>query len=267
MIGDRLIDFFVSNGTDDRGRVLLQLIGQSDEWLEKNHDFIQWLFPLSEKSGANPNAPLIDVNLVSLFSFNSVAQENMLMGFDRMLSFYGMQRNNKIITKGENWYLRKDNWFVTPTHNDLRITRILKSMSILGLGDYSQALLDTLLQLASEQDCGFSSDAIDYWKSAVSAKWDRNHGMYSSEVEYKHDSKEEVQEGVRSLLQMILKFSELDELDVNEKFRLDQIRYRAAHVAWQTGVMGKTEYLKEVDEYIGLIAGAMGGTVHKVNPH
>ena len=55
MIGHPLIDFFADNGADNRGRVLLQIVGQSDEWLESTHDFIQWLFPLSEASGANPN--------------------------------------------------------------------------------------------------------------------------------------------------------------------------------------------------------------------
>ena len=145
MIGDPLIDFFASNGTDDSGRVLLQIVGQSDEWLERTHDYIQWLFPLAERSGANPNAPLIGVNLVSLFNFNTTAQKNMLLGLDRMLSFYGLQRNQKTITKGSNWYLRKDNWFVTPTHNDLRIARMLKSLSILGFAEYAQALLDAIL--------------------------------------------------------------------------------------------------------------------------
>lgn len=167
MTGQPLIDFFTDAGTDDRGRSFRQIISQPDEWLERNHDFIQWLFPLRERSGANPNAPLIDANLVSLFTSNETARNNMLRGLDRMLSFYGLKRNGKSITKGENWLLRKDNWFVSPTHNDLRITRMIKSMSLLGFGDYAHAFLDALLQLSADPECGFSSEAIGYWKSAA----------------------------------------------------------------------------------------------------
>lgn len=268
MIGNPLIDFFIHNGTDNRGRVLLQIVGQSDEWLESIHDFIQWLFPLSEASGANPNAPLIDVNLVSLFGFNEAARSNMLLGLDRMLSFYGLQRKGTSITKGENWYLREDNWFDRPTHNDLRITRMLKSLSILGFGDHAQAFLYALLKLSNELDCGFSSDAIGYWKSAVSAKWEPHSGEYpAAEGEYMQATREELQKGIRSLLKMARRFSELEGLGKNETFRMDQIRFRAALIARQTGVMGRSDFQAECDRHAVVLADAMGGTAYHIDLH
>lgn len=170
MASELLVDFFSGVGTDDRGRRLDFIVDQSDEWLECTHDYIQWLFPLAVKSGANPDAPLVSDGLVDLFRVNQTAQNNMLRGLDRMLSFYGLQRSNKTITKGASWHFRKENWFLSPTHNDLRITRMLKSMQILGFGNYAQSLLDELLQLSSEPDCGFSDDAIGYWKSSLLIK-------------------------------------------------------------------------------------------------
>lgn len=267
MIGNQLADFFVDSGTDDRGRVLLQIIGQSDEWLESTHDYIQWLFPLSEKSGANPNAPLIEVNLVSLFSFNEAARSNMLLGLDRMLSFYGLQRKGTSITKGENWYLRKENWFVSPTHNDLRITRMLKSLSILGFGDYAQAFLDTLLKLTSEPDCGLSSDAIGYWKSAVLAKWDPQEETPFADAEYMQVTREELQNGIRSLLKMVQRFSEREGSDENETLRMDQVRFRAVVVARQAGVMSRSDFRAECDRNTGVLARAMGGTAYRIDLH
>lgn len=267
MIGDPLIDFFADNGTDNRGRVLLQIVGQSDEWLESTHDFIQWLFPLSEASGANPNAPLIDVNLVSLFGFNEAARSNMLLGLDRMLSFYGLQRKGTSISKGENWYLREDNWFDRPTHNDLRITRMLKSLSILGFGDYAQAFLDALLKLYSEPDCGFSSDAIGYWKSAVSEKWDPHDETPVADTEYMQATREELQNGIRSLLKMARRFSEMEGLNENETFRMDQVRFRAAIIARQAGVMGRSDFQAECDRNAVVLADAMGGTAYHIDLH
>jgi len=237
-----LTSYFISNGPDDKGRLLLQVVRQSDEWLESTHDYIQWLFPLAEKSGANPTAPLIDVNLVSLFQFNTTGQQNYLLGLDRMLSFYGLERHEKTITKGENWNYRKEFWFVTPTHNDLRITRMLKSMSILGFGEYAHGLLDELLQLSNEPDCGFSSNAIGFWKSAAQAKWIPKESPINV-PEYSESSKEDLQRSIDTLLKRVRKLSESESIDENERFRWEQVRFSAALIAVRAGVIGKTEYL------------------------
>lgn len=162
-----LIDFFYFGGRDGQGRTLDFILNQHDDWFESTHDFIQWLFPLREKSGANPNAPLIDNELLGAFRLYKAGPDQMVRALDRVLRFYGLQRDDHAITKKGNWDQRKGYWFVEPTHNNLRISRILKSMSILELGEYSQAFLDVLLNLAGEADCGFSSEAIGFWKSAI----------------------------------------------------------------------------------------------------
>lgn len=268
MAGDQLINFFVCNGADDRGRSLSQILVKSDEWLDITHDYIQWLFPLSEKSGANPNAPLIDVNLASLFGFNETARSNILLGLDRMLSFYGLQRNEKTISKGENWHLRKEIWFVTPTHNDLRITRMLKSMSILGFGDYAQAFLEALLKLSNEPDCGFSSDAIAYWKSAVTTKWNPEQEDYSeAQAAYFVASREVSQKNIQSLWEMVCRFSEVKDASENEIFRWGQVRFKTAIVARTSGVMSRDAFNEECDRHAALLAAAMGGTAYRIQQH
>jgi hypothetical protein len=168
-----LIDFFYFGGTDDQGRTLDIILNQTDDWLESTHDFIQWLFPLREKSGANPTAPLFDNELLSAFHLYKAGPDQMVRALDRMLRFYGLQRNDLVITKGRNWNERKGYWFVEPTHNDLRISRILKSMSIIRLVEYSDALLDAMHKLAGESDCGLSSEAIEFWESAIDPIWRR----------------------------------------------------------------------------------------------
>lgn len=162
-----LIDFFFFDGKDNRGRSLAQILKQSDAWLERTHDYIQWLFPLKNKSGANPGAPLVDARLSIAFERYEMGSSQMLQAFDRMLAFYGLERDAMNIEKGPNWVDRKENWFTHPTHNDLRITRIINSMSILGMNSYAQIFLNALLTLPDEPDCGFCNEAIEYWKSAI----------------------------------------------------------------------------------------------------
>lgn len=166
-----LIDFFYFGGTDDKGRTLDFILNQPDEWLESTHDYIQWLFPLKERSGANPNAPLFDNELLGAFRLYSAGRDQMVKAFDRMLKFYGLQRDDMVISKAVNWNERKGYWYVEPTHNDLRISRIIKSMSILTMVEHSESFLDALHMLAGESDCGFSREAIEFWNSAIDRSW------------------------------------------------------------------------------------------------
>lgn len=265
MNGVALKDFFLEKGNDDQGRPFVLIINKSDEWLESTHNYIQWLFPLAEKSGANPTAPLIDVNVVSLFQFNATAQKNYLLGLDRMLSFYGLKRHDRSISKDENWNYRKGFWFESPTHNDLRITRMLKSMAILGFGEYAQALLNALLQLSNEPDCGFSSEAIEFWKSAVQTKWIPKEPSHDV-PEYSEANKEELQESINALWISVKKLSESDTLDENEKFRWEHVRFSVAKIAWQAGAIGKTEYGEEVGRMVARFANAIGGVHITVFP-
>lgn len=168
-----LIDFFYFGGTDDKGRTLDFILNQSDDWMESTHDYIQWLFPLRERSGANPNAPLFDNELLGAFHLYSAGPVQMIRAFDRMLKFYGLQRDDLFISKASNWNERKRYWYVEPTHNDLRISRIIKSMSISRLVEYSELLLDTLHTLAGKSDCGFSREAIEFWDAAIDLTWKR----------------------------------------------------------------------------------------------
>jgi len=56
----RLVAFSEGSAPDDRGRFIGDVLRFDDEKLEDVHDFIQWLFPLPERSGANPLAPILD---------------------------------------------------------------------------------------------------------------------------------------------------------------------------------------------------------------
>jgi hypothetical protein len=57
-----LLRFYAGTGPDDRGRFLREIHQWPDDELEHTHDYIQWLFPLAERSGFNPEAPTLDAN-------------------------------------------------------------------------------------------------------------------------------------------------------------------------------------------------------------
>jgi hypothetical protein len=163
-----LLAFYAGEAPDHRGRYLADIVRRDDRWLEATHDYIQWLFPLREPSGVLPSAPLIDAEVAAAFATDERLRSALHASFVRMLAFYGLREAQRQIVKGENWDERKIDWFTRPTHNDLRITRILKCLGALGCGDDAQRLLAALVSLAqSERDFGVSAVSVAYWRDAV----------------------------------------------------------------------------------------------------
>lgn len=165
-----LIDFFHGTGIDDRGRTLADILRQDDDWLEATHDFVQWLFPLGEPSGVNPHAPLLDQATIHAIRADASSRRHLRTAFLRMLRFYGLDYDGAVVTRSAQWAQRKAVWFTRHTHNDLRITRILKSLRLLGLPDEARAFHAALIQLcASERDCGVTHATRQFWLGAMGA--------------------------------------------------------------------------------------------------
>jgi hypothetical protein len=71
-----LIAFYRDGAHDDRGRSLTEILAWPDDRLEDVHDFIQWLFPLPEPSGANPSAPTLDAATIQAFHATPAMRES-----------------------------------------------------------------------------------------------------------------------------------------------------------------------------------------------
>jgi len=168
---NRLLAFYAEAGPDHRGRYLRDIMRQDDWWLETTHDYVQWLFPLYEPSGVLPSAPLIDSETVAAFAADERLRQRLHASFLRMLSFYGLSERDGRIATGPNWAQRKAGWFTRPTHNSLRITRMLRSLCALGLRAEAERLEACLQALrTSEPDCGVGAEAFGYWRAAVAGE-------------------------------------------------------------------------------------------------
>jgi hypothetical protein len=150
-----LLAFYFGSHPDHRGRMLAEIVKQDDDWLETAHDYIQWLFPLTEHSRVIPGAPTLSPSDIKAFRTDALLREHMLVALRRMLRFYGLQYSAGVFTKGANWNDRKSNWFTEPTHNNLRITRILRSLVLVGL-EAEATRLHTFLAGSSRISVGSS---------------------------------------------------------------------------------------------------------------
>lgn len=168
----KIIDFYNEDETDNKGRDFSDIIGFTFKELETIHDYIQWLFPLKEASQSNKNAPLLTDADITAFKKDEIVQINFRKSFEMMLEFYGLEQDSdtKAIGPCEELFQKAiANWLTRGNHNFMRITRMLKSMSLLGLKEEAQEFFKALDIIYKAKKDVISETTYDYWKKAVAA--------------------------------------------------------------------------------------------------
>jgi hypothetical protein len=169
----QLLAFYRGEGTDAEGRSLQELRSWNNDELERVHDFIQWMFPLREPSRFNPDAPLLTAADVAAFRGDAFLRSRLTKSFERILVFLGLSlAENGTIVEGPNFADRVPEIWAAPNHNWLRITRILKSLTALGLESEAQALFARLEALYTECRFPITTDTFRYWSEAILEKGD-----------------------------------------------------------------------------------------------
>jgi hypothetical protein len=165
-MSSKLLSFY-EGGVDDQNRSLDEILAWPDEELEAVHDFIQWLFPLPERSGANPSAPVLDVATIQVFVQSAELRERLRQSFLRLLHFYGLSFQNGAVQPAPTFQTRSANWLTPNNHNHLRLTRMMRSLRLLGLEAEAQALFLRLSNIYENQPGSITLRTWKFWKSAV----------------------------------------------------------------------------------------------------
>ncbi|KAM4563710.1 opioid growth factor receptor [Odontesthes bonariensis] len=144
--------------------------------LERVHSYIQWLFPLREP-GVNYMASELTKKEIEAFKKNEDAKKRLVESYELMLGFYGIRLVNKEtgeVKRAENWKERFGN-LERNMHNNLRITRILKSLGELGFEHYQAPLVRFFLEetLVKKTLSSVKRSVLDYFLFAVLDKQKR----------------------------------------------------------------------------------------------
>ena len=169
-----LVPFYLGEHTDLEGRKIQEMWAWDFEALECAHDYIQWLFPIAEKSTFNPHAPVVDEAVIEAFQSNPRLQQNLRRSLSVMLRFYGLQcdlneTGKVVVDKRDDYPIQKREWVCLLDHNYLRITRILKCLTLFGLNHEAQAFYDCLRQIYREDRDQIGRETFQYWTDAVKA--------------------------------------------------------------------------------------------------
>lgn len=157
-----LIRFFDPStaSSDPRNRSLATILSWPDSTLESSHNYIQILFPLPEESMFS-FAPIVKSETRAAFLARPELRANLRRALARMLKFYGLQfssvssddndngndyssnasgNTQETVVRGPNFASASRNWVTKFNHNHLRMTRILRSLRVLGLSSEAAAL-------------------------------------------------------------------------------------------------------------------------------
>jgi len=174
MLNSPIIGFYSGTEPDHRGRYLHEIQEWPDDQLEAVHDYIQWLLPLPEPSGFNVAAPVLSRESIQEFRRRPDLQEKLRISFLRLMNFFGLEARSGeqiTVTRAPNFAAKATVWLSPGNHNHLRITRILRSLSVLGLEAEAKVFFDCLSKIYEDEQNkpvpAISDETLLYWREAA----------------------------------------------------------------------------------------------------
>lgn len=141
--------------------------------LECNHSYIQWLFPLREPGMNSCATPLTEKEIEEMKKDKEI-MKRFLESYKLMLGFYGIKLEDTESGKvalANNWRERFLN-LNNNTHNNLRITRILKCLGELGYEHFQAPLVKFFLEqtICHGRLTNVKRSVLDYFMFTVKDK-------------------------------------------------------------------------------------------------
>jgi hypothetical protein len=166
-----IVPFYTGKASDHLGRRIEEMWSWDDQRLEATHDYIQWLFPLPTASRFSATAPILTTEDVAAFAADERLAERLRTSLSVMLRFYGLELGGRadspVVGLAPSFEERAPHWVTRGNHNHLRLTRILRSLNLLGLQREAEALQAGLFDVAERIEGGVSSETVRFWRQAL----------------------------------------------------------------------------------------------------
>jgi hypothetical protein len=156
-----IVSFYLKESPDSEGRWLEEILEWNNADWEFEHDFIQWLFPTTEESLFNTDAPILTPEHIYVWHADKLLQHNLRKSYERWLSFCGVDRLENGLTLTD----FKQNVWARQNHNWWRITRVLKSLHVLGLEKEAAEFFEFLTNLRATGKVVIDDKTWGFWSN------------------------------------------------------------------------------------------------------
>jgi hypothetical protein len=143
----QILDFYKDKGLA-AGRTFHQVLNLSDQELEDNCDWVQWVFPLPEPSKMQPDSPVATQDDFNVIATTPELKMRMLAALGRYLAFLDCTFK----------------WRRATDHNHLRITRVIRCLCLSGLNDPAY---DVFEYVRDKVGTTVGKQTVWYWEEAL----------------------------------------------------------------------------------------------------
>ena len=145
-----LTAFHCEDGRDHAGRSHAGILAFDDDAMHGVHDFIQWLFPLPEASGAFLSAPVLNEHDLVVMRASDVCQRRFDAAHARMAAFL----------------VHNPVWLRLHDHNHLRITRMIRSTRLISGDAHADRFRDFILDHIDQRKAHINPTTLVFWANA-----------------------------------------------------------------------------------------------------
>ena len=168
MSSDPIVKFYRGEGPDSQGRRIEEIWQLKKSQLENANEDIEWLFPLTDGTRTEDEEPIVRAETVEAFAADASLRERLRHSLDVMLSFYGLTRDDGTIARGETFESRRLGWLYPDDPNHRRLSRIVRSLALLGEPELAESLRDELVAIADDYGAhSVSRETRTYWARAL----------------------------------------------------------------------------------------------------
>src|SRR4030042_2346274 len=158
-----ILRFFLGERVHPNGRTIHEILNMNGPRIGNTGGVIQWLFPLTTPSTHVPRAPILSPTELKLFRVEPKLRELYLVSVNRFLALFGIAVHGSSSSIEPDFNTKKK-WMYPSYHVFIPITRILRSLKLLGFPD-EFATLRKLFVLCSKRGGGDLIDkaTLDIW--------------------------------------------------------------------------------------------------------
>ena len=146
----RVLSFLEGKNPDSSGRFISDIHRFSDYEIERTHNFIQWLFPLAVPSQAVSGSPVLEIEEIKQIRKSKTALKNLYKSADWYAGFLS----------------RNDFWKKPNDHNHRRITRVIRSLRLLGDPEEAEGFKIDVQDLLGDQYFNIPPNTKKFWDDA-----------------------------------------------------------------------------------------------------